>query len=85
MFFVCEGSVAPRIAQLTHADERKIAQMRYDVTSVVSPGTRIFNPESNRLIETYNLSYPESQSSNTHDNAKQCHQNKHGIQKPNLV
>jgi hypothetical protein len=53
--------------------------------TVVSPGTRIFNPESNRLIETYSLSNPESQSSNTHGNAKQCHQNKHGIQKPNLV
>ena len=35
-FFACERDVAPRIAQLTHADERKIAQMRYDVTNTCS-------------------------------------------------
>ena len=35
-FFACEGDVAPRIAQLTHADEGKVAQMRYDVISTCS-------------------------------------------------
>ena len=35
-FFACERDVAPRIAQLAHANEGKVAQMLDDMKSVCS-------------------------------------------------